>query len=136
MRGDAVALDTSVAVELLRGRTDVTRSLGSFRLVCLPMPVVGELRYGALLSDRSTENLARVEDLIDRCTLLPVDERTAEHYARVRHDLKRAGTPIPENDVWIAAVCRRFELRLATTDQHFGSISELATVNPLDLNTS
>jgi predicted nucleic acid-binding protein len=51
--------------------------------------------------------------------VLPVDEETTRHYATVRENLRRAGSPIPENDVWIAALARQHGEPIVSRDQHF-----------------
>lgn len=91
----------------------------------LPVPVVGELRYGALNSRRSAENLAEVERLVSRCRVLDITAATADVYARLRLGLKEKGKPIPENDLWIAALCVEHEVPLVTLDGHFDVIKGL-----------
>jgi tRNA(fMet)-specific endonuclease VapC len=64
--------------------------------------VAGELRFGARRSG-SEALVARVDELLARLQVLPLDDRVARHYADVRGLLKHAGTPIGPNDLWIAA---------------------------------
>ena len=98
MSGSSLALDTSVAIAVLAGEADslLSPDLGPF---LLPVPVVGELRYGALNSRRSAQNLAEVDSLVGRCLVLDVTAATAEVYARLRLQLRERGKPIPENDL-------------------------------------
>jgi len=102
--GSSVALDTSAAIAILAGQAGTLLSQ-SIEPLLLPVPVIGELRYGALNSRRAAQNLADVEQLIGRCRVLGVTETTAAVYARIRLGLKEKGKPIPEDDVWIAALC-------------------------------
>ena len=104
MNGNSIALDTSVAIAVLAGQAGslLSQSLEQF---LLPVPVVGELQYGALNSKRHAENLAEVERLVARCRVLDVTAATAAVYARLRLVLKEKGKPTPENDLWIAALC-------------------------------
>src|SRR5262249_491531 len=74
---------------------------------------------------RAKANLEAVQKLQERCRVLPVDEATAAIYADVRVALKALGRPIPENDVWIAAVCVQHSIPLATRDTHFESVKRL-----------
>jgi tRNA(fMet)-specific endonuclease VapC len=122
--GDSVALDTSVAIAVLAGQAGalLSQSTGEF---LLPVPVIGELRYGALNSRRNTENLAEVERLVSRCRVLDVTLGTATVYARLRLALKERGKPIPENDLWIAALCVEHQVPLATLDSHFNAVEGL-----------
>jgi tRNA(fMet)-specific endonuclease VapC len=113
-----------VAIAVLGGRAETLASIQDFQFV-LPATVVGELRYGALNSRRSRENLALVERLSGRCVILPVTESTADVYARIRVRLREQGKPIPENDLWIAAACIEHELPLAAIDSHFDVVEGL-----------
>ncbi len=126
--GNPIVLDTNAAIAALSGEGDAARFFGAFEAVYLPVPVIGELRYGALNSARPKENLMVIEGLTARCPALPLDERAAVVYAEVRAGLKRRGRPIPENDVWIAAICVQHHLPLATRDSHFQEIEGLRVV--------
>jgi tRNA(fMet)-specific endonuclease VapC len=114
-----------VAIAVLGGRAGTLASSQDFQFA-LPATVVGELRYGALNSRRSRENLALVERLTARCVILPVTESTADVYARIRVRLREQGKPIPENDLWIAAACIEHHLPLAALDSHFDAVEGLA----------
>ena len=124
MSGDSVALDTSVAIDVLADRAESLTSQPITEFL-LPVPVVGELRYGALKSRRAAENLAEVERLVARCRVLDITLVPAEVYARLRLDLKKKGKPIPENDLWIAALFVEHEVKLAAVDGHFDAVDGL-----------
>jgi tRNA(fMet)-specific endonuclease VapC len=113
---------------VLLGDSGAVSAVEAFAQRCLPVPVLGELRYGAINSARSQKNLHAVESLAKRCRVLSVDERTAEVYAEVRFALKQRGRPIPENDVWIASLCLQHDLSLATADGHFEFVQGLRIV--------
>jgi tRNA(fMet)-specific endonuclease VapC len=117
-------LDTSVAIDVLADRAESLTSQPITEFL-LPVPVVGELRYGALNSRRAAENLAEVERLVARCRVLDITLATAEVYARLRLDLTKKGKPIPENDLWIAALCVEHEVKLAAVDGHFDAVDGL-----------
>ncbi|MEP7306349.1 MAG: type II toxin-antitoxin system VapC family toxin [Acidobacteriota bacterium] len=124
MSGRSVALDTSVAIAVLAGQASTFLS-ELVEAYLRPVPVVGELRFGALNSRRSADNLIEVERLVARCRVLNITAATAEVYARLRLDLRRKGKPIPENDLWIAAVCVEFGVPLAAVDSHFDGVDGL-----------
>lgn len=128
MNGDQVALDTNEAIAVLNDSDHAGRWIAGFARVHLPVPVIGELRYGAMNSRRPTENRQRVDALVASCRALSADLATADTYAAVRMQLKKAGTPIPENDVWIAAICIQHGLALATSDEHFTHVPGLQLV--------
>jgi tRNA(fMet)-specific endonuclease VapC len=70
--------------------------------------------------------LAEIDEMVRRSTTLAGDGETARVYANVRQRLKAAGTPLPENDIWIAAICLQHGLTLLTLDRHFDRINGLA----------
>jgi tRNA(fMet)-specific endonuclease VapC len=122
--GNSVALDTSVAIALLAGQASALLAQPRNDIV-LPAPVIGELRYGALNCRRAVDNLADVERLVSRCRVLDVTASTAATYAQLRLGLKQKGKPIPENDLWIAALCVEHGIPLATLDGHFDAVEGL-----------
>lgn len=130
MNGNRVALDTNRAIAVLNGAADAVSALAAISFVELPVAVVAELRYGAVSSQRAAENLARIEQLVASCGVLNATIATAEVYGRVRSELRRRGTPIPENDVWIASACIEHDLPLWTDDQHFNAVSGLRLYTP------
>lgn len=127
MTGNVLALDTNIAIALLTGDPAVAARVRQAGVLVLPVIVLGELRFGALNSTKPAENLAPVDRLAAECQVLPIDARTAAFYADVRAALKKRGRPIPENDVWIAALCVQHTIPLATRDAHFGEVAALTT---------
>lgn len=125
MSGNSVALDTNQAIQVLNDVTATVAWLNTFTELCLPVTVLGELRFGAAKSARPESNLAKVQALVARCRILDSRSTTAELYAKVRLGLFKAGRPIPENDVWIAAVCIEHGLPLASDDAHFAAVEDL-----------
>ena len=98
---------------------------GSF---CIPVIVLGEYRYGlrrSRLRDTLEEKLGA---LLSDVSVLAVEEDTAEHYADIRIELKTAGTPIPENDLWIAALVRQHRMPLLSRDTHFDCVARVRRV--------
>jgi tRNA(fMet)-specific endonuclease VapC len=124
--GARVGLDSDVAIALLNDAPGVWTQIQNFDEIYLPVPTIGELRFGALNSGRPEENLRKIDFLIARCQVLDVRLSTTEVYARIRLGLKRKGKPIPENDLWIAAVCMEHGLPLATYDGHFEEVEDLS----------
>ncbi len=80
---------------------------------------------GSRLRAELKAKLGRLERLAD---VLSVDAETARHYAAIRRELKDAGTPIPENDLWIAALVRQHGLPLLSNDAHFDHVKDLTRV--------
>ena len=97
-------------------------------LVLLPVIVIGEYRYGLLSSRERVEREARFEGFCRACRLLSIDEETAGHYAVVRHRLRLAGAPIPENDIWIAALCLQHGQKILSNDRHFDQVQGVTRI--------
>ena len=120
-------LDTnalSAFVEGLAGiQSHVEREIAS-----VPAIVLGEYRFGISQSRRRRAyDQWLIENLPD-FELLSVDERTAVQYAEIRLELKTAGTPIPVNDLWIAALCRQHALPILSQDRHFDLVKGVRRV--------
>lgn len=130
MIGSKLALDTNQAIALLNNRVPINKWLESYAEIWLPIIVVGELYFGAENSKRRTDNLSKIESLCQDCRIATVTEDVARSHARIRLQLRTAGTPIPENDVWIAAICVTDDLTLATDDSHFDAVAELLVLKP------
>ncbi len=92
---------------------------------CLSSIVLGELYYGALKSTRVEVNLARLDEFARSSTVLVCDTETARHYGQIKSKLRERGRPIPENDIWIAAVAIQHRFVLATRDEHFDEVEGL-----------
>lgn len=96
----------------------------------LPVTVAGELLFGAQNSGRPAENLQNYRSFILDTQVLLLDALATEHYAEIRLALKQQGRPIPENDMWIAAICRANDVPLLTFDKHFGYVPGLQLLVP------
>lgn len=122
----SLLLDTNIVIGLLEKDPDVIQHLvSSAREILLPSIVIGELCYGARRSGQVQANLARVDDLARKSTVLRCDLRTAHQYGIVKESLRRKGRPIPENDIWIAATALQHGLPLVTRDTHFNYVNGL-----------
>ena len=91
----------------------------------LPTVVIGELLFGAHNSGRPAKNLAYYREFIDDLEFLMLDKIAAEYFAEIRLALKQKGRPIPDNDMWIAAICRAHDVPLLTYDRHFAEVPGL-----------
>jgi predicted nucleic acid-binding protein len=117
-----VILDTNAVSALLSGDRAVGEVLEPEDRHHLPAVVIGEYRYG-LLRSTNRRRLEAIFDLLLRESFaLSVDPETARAYARIRDQLRRAGRPIPENDVWIAALAVQHDLPVVSRDVHFDAI--------------
>ncbi len=120
-------LDTSVIVPLFAGDASVKEELERATAVFVPCVALGELYYGAHKSRRKRENLARLEEFRAAVEILGCDEETAREYGKIKNSLRAKGRPIPENDIWIAAIASQHQLIVASRDAHFQQIPGLKT---------
>jgi tRNA(fMet)-specific endonuclease VapC len=118
-------LDTNAVSALLSGDPALASLLESSERHHLPVVVIGEYRYGLLRSRHRQTLSAFLETLIRESLVLRIDEATTEHYAAVRNELRETSRPIPENDVWIAALARQHDQPLISRDEHFDTIGGL-----------
>ncbi|OHB76696.1 MAG: twitching motility protein PilT [Planctomycetes bacterium RBG_16_55_9] len=118
-------LDTNVIIALLTGEAGIREHLTTVGEVFLPIVAIGELYYGARKSGRPNENLERIDELILTNVVLVCDNETARRYGEIKNMLRLKGRPLPENDIWIAALAHRHDLTLVTRDMHFEQIDDL-----------
>jgi len=122
-----VALDTNRLTDLFQGDTELAERLSTCDEVWIPLIVLAEIKAGFYGGTQQHRNEILLRKLLAKATvgvLLPSREK-AEHYARLFVQLKRAGTPVPDNDLWIAALALEHDLILITRDQHFERIPQL-----------
>jgi tRNA(fMet)-specific endonuclease VapC len=93
--------------------------------VFLPVVAIGELYYGAYKSGRVDANRQNVTAYIVNRFILDVDANTADVFGQVKQGLRAKGRPIPENDIWIAAIAIQYDLTLITDDAHFAEVDNL-----------
>lgn len=122
-----VAVDTNRLSDLFRGDAALSDQLNYCDEVWLPLIVVGEIQAGFHGGTHLHRNHRTLVAFLQRPTagvLLP-DEETANHYARLFVQMKRAGKPLPDNDLWIAALCLQHNIALISRDRHFDRIPQL-----------
>ncbi len=118
-------LDTNIVIALFASEPDVLARLQNAQQVFVPSVVIGELHYGARKSSRVQENLARIDQFATSVLVLSLEIDTARSYGDIKDRLRQKGKPIPENDIWIAALALQHDLILATRDEHFGDVENL-----------
>jgi len=128
--GKGVLLDTTIVVDHFRS---ANAPLGAFLrdggTAYLPLTALGELFAGAHRVARRDPALRQIALLLNAVVILPPDEATAQTYGEIHGELARAGTPIPQNDIWIAALAREHGLPLATRDAHFAQVAGLVLLD-------
>lgn len=117
-------LDTNAISAIADANKDILLHLQNpSTVIHLPVIVLGEYRYGVKSSRHRAAREKWLADLEADSTVLDVTVETSRAYAEIRHELCLAGRPIPENDLWIAALARQHRLPLLSNDTHFDQVS-------------
>ena len=122
-----VLLDTNAYVAFRRGHSEVVELVRNSETVVLSVVVVGELLFGFRNGSKFGSNVGLLERFLDhpQVRLLDITFETAERFGILSSDLKRRGSPIPTNDVWIASHVFESGTELVTFDRHFERIDSL-----------
>lgn len=122
-----VALDTNRLTDLLGGDLHLGAWLEHCEVVYVPLIALAEIKAGFLAGSLQQNNEAQLNRMLAQPTseLLTPDRETAEQYARLWVQLRRAGKPMPTNNLWIAALALQHDLTLVTRDEHFRSLPQL-----------
>lgn len=120
-------LDTSAYSAMRRGDERLLERMREAVEVFLTPVVIGELLYGFVGGGLEGRNRGLLREFLEseRIGVLSVDEHTAERYAAIRDYLRRQGSPIPANDLWIAASAAQHGLLLMTLDSHFKGVPQI-----------
>jgi len=124
-----VILDTNGLSAVADGEAALEPILRKAAEVAVPVIVLGEYRYGIQQSRNRQRYEQWLTESIPNYRVLDVDEETARSYATLRSELKQAGTPIPSNDVWIAALCRQHSFPLLSRDRHFDLVGGIERID-------
>jgi tRNA(fMet)-specific endonuclease VapC len=124
-----VILDTNGLSAVADGDAALEPILNRAAELAVPVIVLGEYRYGIRQSRERQRYEEWLTDSLPSYRILDVDQDTTIYYAALRTELKKAGTPIPSNDVWIAALCRQHALPVVSRDRHFDSVSRLRRID-------
>ena len=118
-------LDTNIVIASFAADPGVLEHLRTADTAIIPSIVFGELYYGAQRSSRVQSNLGRLDELATQSPQVPCNLGTAQRYGIIKQSLRTRGRPLPENDIWVAAIAIQHSLTLVTRDQHFSEIEGL-----------
>lgn len=122
-------LDTNIIIALFAQESSVVEIIAELEEIFIPVIAIGELLYGAKKSLNVQSNSERIEELALNSSCLHCDIHTARQYGEIKNKLQKKGRPLPENDIWIAALALQHDLILVTRDQHFDEIDNLKLVS-------
>ena len=120
-------LDTSGYSAFMRGHSEVEGALREADEICFNPVILGEFLAGFVRGRRRKKNESELKTFLEspRVKVLDVNAETAQRYAVILNSLWKAGTPIPTNDIWIAAIAMQHGLHLLTTDAHYQKVSQI-----------
>lgn len=122
-----IAIDTNRYVDFCKGDPKVLEAMRQAEEIQIPFIVVGELRAGFRGGAKGQENERFLNQFLHsrRVHILYADDQTMHHYANLFFQLRKQGTPIPTNDLWIASLVAQHSLLLFARDQHFDHLPQL-----------
>jgi tRNA(fMet)-specific endonuclease VapC len=125
-----ICLDTSAYSLFQRGDRQAMKVIDQAEWVGIPAITLGELWFGFRLGARRDRNEASLRDFLANpvVEVLDVDEDVGMQYADIVFDLRRAGSPIPTNDIWIAATAARAGAAILSADDHFTRIARVGSI--------
>ena len=123
----AGVLDTSALIALLRGHAGVAEASRRLDRIVMPVIVLGEILVGRVGAGRKESGEREIRAFVasPRVEVAPIGFETAVRYAAIRDGLRRAGRPLPANDIWIAATAMERGLRVLTLDRHYLDIPQV-----------
>ena len=122
-------LDTNGLSAVADGDASLIPFLRQATEIAVPVIVLGEYRYGVRQSRERHRYEQWLMDSLPNYRILDVDQETTIYYATLRTELKKAGTPIPANDAWVAALCRQYRLSILSRDRHFDLVAGLRRID-------
>ena len=127
MAASKILIDTSAYAQFRRGQPDIVQALAGAERMFVSATTLGELEGGFLLGHRLEENRAALRDFLGEpfVSVVQVDQAVASLYGRFLAELRRAGTPVPTNDIWIAASAQHVGAQLVTFDSDFARLRGL-----------
>ena len=125
-----IAIDTNRYRDFCEDDTNAREVLQSADRILMPLPVLAELRAGFACGTLAGQNERVLSIFLDRprVGILMPDEQTTFHYGRLYAQLRSQGTPVPTNDLWIAALVVQHRLTLFTRDDHFKHLPQIPCV--------
>jgi predicted nucleic acid-binding protein len=127
MERNGILIDTSAYSAFLRGDSEMKRIVQQADEIFLNPVVLGELLAGFMMGKNEKKNRAILQDFLSspRVKIIEMDEETSERYAAIVNYLRAKGTPLPTNDLWIAASAMQHGLKILTMDKHYIEIPQI-----------
>lgn len=126
-----ILLDTNAYTHFQKSQPSIVKALSEADRVYVPAVVLGELYYGFEAGSQKSYNEKLLEEFLQsqRIEILTVELRTAQIYGHLRAYLKSQATPIPINDIWIAALAVQYGLSILSLDAHFNHLPQVELIS-------
>ncbi len=123
-------IDTNIIIAFFDRDKKVFDKIKKAKNIYIPSIVIGELYYGAYNSSKKMKkiNIEKINYFKNDSNILNCDEITGKYYGQIKKELRDNGNPIPENDIWIAALAKQHNLELVTRDKHFKKIDKINVI--------
>lgn len=127
-----ILVDTNIYSDAMRGKQYAVEIFTRYEQIFFSPIIIGELLSGFKRGNQEKKNKHQLKEFLarERIFELSISPDTAEFYAFILEQLKKKGTPIPTNDIWIAASAMENGAAIATRDEHFGKINGIIVVSP------
>lgn len=119
-------LDTNALSDFFKENESIKIHIEKANQLYVPVIVLGEYLYGIKSSTKSQQLSTLLSGFMSEIQTLNISAGTADIYAEIRWDLKKNGTPIPENDIWIAALVKEYNIPLLSRDSHFDFVHDIS----------
>jgi len=116
-------LDTNAISAIAEKDEGIMEVIATASFLALSFIGYAEFRYGLLGARRPTEGIRLLAELAASLPLLLPDAESLEQYAQIKDELKRNDRPIPDNDIWIAALARQHSIPVLSRDRHFDFVT-------------
>lgn len=126
-----IIIDTSAYSAFMRGDKKVRSVLQTSEAIFLNPVVIGELMSGFISGKRASHNREELDIFLSspRVRTISIDQETSDRYAAIVYTLRTQGTPLPTNDIWIAASAMQYGLKILTLDDHYLNIPQVIVIN-------
>ncbi|WP_426669832.1 type II toxin-antitoxin system VapC family toxin [Mucilaginibacter sp. McL0603] len=125
MTGNKIFLDSNIIIEVFAGNKEIADKLNGLPTFYISSIVLGELYVGINRVLNKNKHLNKLTEFLELCTILEVDQTTAQFFGEITAALYKKGKPIPTNDIWIAATVKQHNLKLISRDKHFTEIDDM-----------
>ena len=129
MEKNKIIMDKSAYSSHLRGNPGIKLSIQQADEIFLNPVILGELLAGFIMGKNEKKNRLILEEFLSspRVKMVDIDEETSERYAVIMNHLRKEGTPIPTNDLWISASAMQHGFKVLTTDSHYLKVPQIIT---------